>query len=142
MWIRSYKTICKGLKKEDIWRIWVDVNSWPQWHGDLDYCKMDGPFVLGNHFMLKPKGAAAVKIEITKLEEGRRFTDCTTFFGAKMYDTHEIEETKEGLMLTNTLVVKGPLTFLWVKLVAQHVADSVPQEIETLIELAKKSHEN
>ncbi len=142
MWMRSHKTTCKGLKKEVIWQLWTDVNHWPQWHGDLDYCKMEESFAVGNHFMLKPKGASAVKIEITELEEGRRFTDCTTFFGAKMYDTHEVEETKEGLMLTNTLVVTGPLKFLWIKLVAQHVADSVPQEIDALIELAKKSHDS
>lgn len=137
MWIRSHTQVVEGVKKDDIWRIWIDVNNWPKWHGDLEYCKMDGPFAVGNHFMLKPKGAPAVKIELMEIEEGRKFTDCTTFFGAKMYDTHEIEETKEGLRLTNTLVVTGPLKFLWIKLVAQNVAAFVPQEMEVLVALAR-----
>ncbi len=139
MWTRTYSKTFKGVKKEDIWRLWIDVNHWAQWHEDLDYCKIEGPFVVGNHFMLKPKGVSAVKIELTEVEEGWKFTDCTRFFGAKMYDTHALEETKEGLRLINTVVVTGPLKFLWVKLVAQNVADTVPQHMEALVDLARSA---
>lgn len=137
MWTRTYSKTFKNIKKETIWHIWTDVNNWSKWHGDLDYCKLDGSFTVGNHFMLKPKGIKPVKIILTEIEEGRKFTDCTNFFGAKMYDTHEMEETPNGLRLTNTLVVTGPLKFLWVKLVAQNVADTVPQEMEALVDLAR-----
>jgi hypothetical protein len=137
MWTRTHAQVYQGIKKEDIWRIWTDVNNWSKWHGDLEYCKMEDPFAVGNHFMLKPKGAPAVKITLTEIEEGHKFTDCTTFFGAKMYDTHEIEETKEGLRLTNTVLVTGPLKWLWVKLVAQNVAATVPQDMEELVKLVR-----
>jgi hypothetical protein len=103
----------------------------------LDSCKLEGAFAVGNYFMLKPKGGKAFKIELTEIVKEQKFTDCTTFFGAKMYDTHELEETKEGLRLTNTLKVMGPLRWLWIKLVAQTVADSIPQEMEALIEQTK-----
>lgn len=139
MWTKVYSKIFKGIKKEDIWRIWTDVNHWPTWHGDLDYCKMNGAFEVGNHFMLKPKGVKPVKIVLTEIVYGDKFTDCTTFFGAKMYDTHSMEETSEGLKLTNTLVVTGLLKWLWIKLVAQNVADSVPEEMEALVKLARHS---
>lgn len=137
MWVRTHAQVYQGINKTDIWRIWTDVNNWAKWHEDLDYCTMEGPFAVGNHFMLKPKGAPAVKIKLTEIEEGRKFTDCTTFFGAKMYDTHEIEETDEGLRLINRLMVTGPLKFLWIKLVAQNVAATVPQDMETLVALAR-----
>lgn len=140
MWTQTHSKVYPGVSLNAVWRIWVDVNNWAKWHGDLDYCKMDGPFKVGNHFMLKPKGIKPVKIVLTEVEEGRRFTDCTQFFGAKMFDTHEMEETKEGLRLTNTLVVLGPLKWLWIKLVAQNVADTVPLEMDALIELARKQH--
>jgi len=74
---------------------------------------------------------------LTEIVEGHYFTDCTSFFGAKMYDTHAMEETEEGLKLTNTLVVTGPLKWLWIKLVAQNVADTVPEEMENLVKLAR-----
>ncbi len=137
MWIRSFGKVYQGLKKEDIWHLWTDVNNWPTWHGDLESCKMEGPFVVGNHFFLQPKGMKPIKIALTAVEEGRSFTDCTPFFGAKMFDTHGIEETPHGLRLTNTLVVTGPLSWLWVKLVAQNVADTVPEEMEAMVALAR-----
>jgi hypothetical protein len=57
-----------------------------------------------------------------------------------MYDTHAMEETEEGLKLTNMLVVTGPLKWLWIKLVAQNVADTVPEEMENLVKLARGSN--
>lgn len=138
MWIRTYSKTFQGLKREDVWRIWTDVNNWPNWHGDLDYCKLEGEFKVGNYFYLKPKGVKSVKIMLTEIDEGISFTDCTSFFGAKMYDTHAMEETSAGLKIINTLVVTGPLRWVWIKLVAQNVADTVSEETEALAELAKQ----
>lgn len=133
MWTRTYSKTFKNIKREDVWSLWADVERWPTWHGDLDYCKLVGDFAVGNYFILKPKGVRPVKIVLTELNEGYSFTDCTSFLGAKMYDTHAMEETDKGLRLTNTLVVTGPMKWLWIKLVAQNVANTVPQEIESLV---------
>ncbi|MBS0272547.1 MAG: SRPBCC family protein [Proteobacteria bacterium] len=139
MWTKTYSKTFINVRKKDIWRLWTNVNQWDQWHEDLDYCKMEGPFIVGNHFMLKPKGTSPVRIELTEVEEERKFTDRTKFFGAKMYDVHTVEETEEGVRLTNTLIVTGPLKFLWVKLVAQNVAKTVPQDMEALVTLARSN---
>lgn len=137
MWIRTYEKTYIGLNSQRIWDIWTDVNNWPQWHGDLDYCQLEGDFLVGNYFMLKPKGAPAVKIRLTNIVVGQEFTDCTHFFGAKMWDTHKMEETAQGLRLGNKLVVTGPLKWLWIALVARKVADSIPSEMDALGELAQ-----
>ncbi len=141
MWEKKYSKIFKEVPKEKIWNLWVDINNWPEWHGDLDYCKLDGPFEVGNHFYLKPKGVKQVKIDLIEVEKGRCFTDCTSFFGAKMYDKHQMEEVEGGLRLTNTLQVVGPLKWLWIKLVAANVAATVPEEMENLVKLAKANDE-
>lgn len=140
MWTRTYSKIFPGIKKEEVWHVWTDINNWHIWHGDLDYCKLEGDFSVGNYFLLKPKGAPKFKIFLTEINHHSSFTDCTNFFGAKMYDTHAMEETPEGLKLTNTLVVTGPLKWLWIKLVAKHVADTVPAETEALIKLIQDRH--
>lgn len=140
MWIKSYSQIYQGIKKEEVWRIWADVDHYLQWHGDLDYCKLYGKFAVGSYFMLKPKGVPAVKVNITELIENSRFVDCTHFFGAKMYDIHELEETPNGLLIKNTLKVTGLLSFVWVPLVAKKVAEAVPREMEALVQLARSRH--
>ncbi len=140
MWIKEYSKLYKDVKAKDIWRIWIDVKNWPTWHVDLDYCKIDGKFEVGNHFYLKPRGAPAVKIILTEIDQGKCFTDCTKFFGAKMYDTHTMEETPEGLLLSHKMVVTGPLKWLWIKLVAQNVFNDIPEVIETLMKLARSKN--
>lgn len=140
MWEKTYSKLYQDVLAKDVWSLWTDVNNWPKWHGDLEYCKIEGLFEVGNYFMLKPKGIPPVKIELIEIKEGRSFTDCTKFFGAKMYDTHSLEETKEGVRLTNKLVMTGPLKWLWIKLVAQKVADSVADEMDALVNLAKASN--
>lgn len=138
MWTRTYSEVFKDVKKDDAWRILTDVSNWPKWHDDLDYCTMDGAFTVSNYFMLKPKGMGPVKITLAEVKEGYSFTDCTSFFGAKMYDAHTMEETPEGLKLTSTLVVTGPLKYLWIKLVAQNVAKTAPEEMHALVKLCKQ----
>lgn len=56
-------------------------------------------------FLLKPKDVKPVQILLTEINEDYSFTDCTSFFGAKMYDTHSIEEKEDGLVLANKFVV-------------------------------------
>lgn len=139
MWVDSFSKIYDNVKAEVVWDIWADVNNWSKWHGDLDYCRMEGAFVEGNHFFLKPKGVSEVKIEITEIDEMHKFTDCTKFFGAKMYDTHIIEEVDDQIRLTNQVVVVGPLKWLWVWLVAKNVAKDSESQLDQLVELARKS---
>lgn len=141
MWIKSYSKTYQGIKREDIWRLWTDVNNWAQWHDDLDYCKMDDAFSVGNYFLLKPKGGPVFKIELTEIKEGWEFTDCTKLFGARMYDSHKIEENTDGsLRLTSTLKVTGPLKWLWILLVAKNVAATAPQEMEAAVKMVSTTH--
>ncbi len=140
MWKRTHSKLYTEVTKEAVWRVLTDVNNWATWHGDLDSCIMEGSFKVGNHFMLKPKGMSAVKIVLTDVQPEKQFTDCTSFFGAKMPHTFVLEETPEGLRITSTLVVTGILSWVWIKLVAQHVADSVSEEMDTLIALVRNKH--
>lgn len=140
MWIKSYSKVYPDIKKETIWQLWSDINNYTQWHDDLEYCTLKGDFIVGNYFMLKPKNSPVVKVVITELIKYKKFADCTTFFGAKMYDIHELEETAEGLRITSTIKVTGILSFLWVKLVAQQVARAAATEMEALVRLASNTH--
>jgi hypothetical protein len=142
MYIREFSKFYNNLDPKKIWNIWTDINNWPKWHSDLEYCKLEEDFKVGACFLLKPKGAPAVKIEITEIIDGLSFTDCTRFFGARMYDTHSLEIKENGVVLINKLIVSGWLRWLWVLLVAKNVADSVPSETEALVNYSKNNLTN
>ena len=142
MWIRKYSKFYPNVKPTDIWETWTDIDNWPKWHSDLEYCKLEGEFKVGSHFTLKPKGVKAVKVTLTEVNDSQNFTDCTTFPGAKMYNTNSIEVKDNGVLLSNKIVVTGPLRWLWIKLVAKNVADTVPNEVDSLVQLCYKKNKN
>lgn len=138
MWKKKFSKSYEGVSGETVWKIMTDINNWPDWHKGLESCHIEGDFKVGNHFILKPKGGREVKIKLTEINKGTSFTDCTKFPGAKMWDTHTLEEKEGKLLVSNSLHVTGPLKWLWIKLVANKVASSIEEKIDTLINLAKK----
>lgn len=138
MWTRTYSITTKEITKEQIWKLFADVNNWHFWDEGTEYAKINGKFEQGNFFVLKPKGGPEVKVTLLKTIENKMFLDVTKFPLAKMYDEHLFEETSDGLKITNTITVKGFLSFLWVKLVAKNIVNSLPKDVENQIESAKK----
>ncbi|MFC0181678.1 Polyketide cyclase / dehydrase and lipid transport [Pseudarcicella hirudinis] len=138
MWKRTHSVVTKEISKEQIWKLFSDVNHWNTWDEGIEYTEMNGDFVKGTTFILKPKGGPKVKVELLETIENRKFVDVTHFPLAKMYDEHEFEETADGLKITNTISVKGILSFFWIKVVAQNIADAMPGDVKNQIKSAAK----
>jgi hypothetical protein len=138
MWTRSHSTLTKEVTKEQMWKLFADVNNWHTWDEGIEFAKMDGKFEKGNFFTLRPKGGPDVKVELLETIENNMFLDVTKFPLAKMYDKHTFEETPLGLKITNTITVTGVLGFLWRKLVAQKIVDNLPADVQQQIKSAKQ----
>lgn len=137
MWTRSHSIVTREVTKEQMWKLFADVNNWQTWDEGIEFAKLEGKFEKGNFFMLRPKGGPDVKVELLETEENKMFLDVTKFPLAKMYDKHTFEETQEGLKITNTITVNGVLGFLWRKIVAQKIVDALPEDMQTQIKAAK-----
>lgn len=138
MWTKSYSIITREVTKEQMWRLFSDINNWSSWDQGVEFAELEGKFEQGNYFMFQPKGGPKLKIQIVEATENKSFTDFTQFPLAKMYGAHTFEETPEGLKLTTTMTVTGPLGFLWRKLVAQKIVDALPEDMQHQIKTAKK----
>lgn len=138
MWTQSHSIVTNEATKEQMWKLFADVNNWKTWDSGIDYAQMEGKFEKGNFFELKPKGGPKVKIQLVETIENQKFVDLTTFPLAKMYGEHTFEETANGLKITTTMKVEGLLSFLWVKLVAKNIVDSLPIEMPEQVKFASK----
>lgn len=138
MWTKSHSITTNEVTKEQMWRLFADVNNWHTWDEGIEYAKMEGAFTAGNHFILKPKGGPKVKIELAETIPNQKFVDLTRFPLAKMYGEHTFEETPTGLKITTTMKVEGLLSFLWVKLVASGIANGLAAEMPTQVKTAAK----
>lgn len=140
MWKKTNSFITKEIDKKQIWNLFKDVNNWPSWDTELEFTNLKGEFKAGNYFILKPKGGPKLKIDLIEVTPYTYFKDRTNLFLAKMYDEHFFEDTKDGLKITNTITVEGILGFLWVKIIAKNLADSMIEHIKIQIEVAKKHY--
>ncbi|HUQ84777.1 MAG TPA: hypothetical protein VM077_00490 [Candidatus Limnocylindrales bacterium] len=138
MWKRTYTTITKKVTKEQMWKLFADVNNWHTWDKGTEYAHLEGKFEAGNFFFLKSQGGPKVKIELLETIKNKRFVDVTRFPLALMYDEHLFEETPQGLKIIYTISVKGLLAFLWVKIVAQNIVNNLPEDTKNQIKTANK----
>jgi len=138
MWSKSHSLVTHAVTKEQLWKLFADVNSWHTWDEGIEYARLDGKFEKGNHFLLKPKKGPKVKIELVETIENKKFVDLTKFPLAKMYGEHTFEETPNGLKITTTMKVEGALGFLWRKIVAEDIANALPVEMEQQVQIASK----
>ena len=138
MWTRSHSIVTNKVTKEQMWKLFADVNNWPLWDQGTEFAKLEGKFEQGNHFIFQPKGGPKLKIGIVETIENQKFVDHTKFPLANMYGEHTFEETQDGLKITTTMKVEGILGFLWRKIVAQKIVDGLPNDMQTQIQEASK----
>lgn len=137
-WGRTHKIRVKGLNKGQIWKVWENVNEWHKWDTDIEFARLEGSFAVGQNFLLKPKDGPKVKIKLVKVQPGEGFTDVTAFPLAKMYGIHEMKDTQDGLEITHTVRIEGPLGFLWKKIVAEKVAAGIEEQAVKMIKHARE----
>lgn len=138
MWEKTSKKVYPGVKKEDVWKVWKDIDNWTDWNPDLESTKLIDSFETGGNFELKPKGVPIVKFTLEEVIENASFTDCAHLPGAKMFGKHEMKETDEGLELKTTVSISGATAMMWVNMVGERVAAKMPDQMDALISLIKK----
>lgn len=137
MWSKTYSIATDEVTREQMWKLFTDVNNWHIWDSGVEYAQLNGPFEQGNHILLKPKGGPKIKIVLSKIMEKQLFITVSFFPLAKIYHEHLFEETSDGLRISYTITVKGVLSFLWVKLIVQNLFNSIPKDVVKQINIAK-----
>lgn len=135
---KSYSKIAKGLTPKQVWAIWSDIDKRHTWDTDTAWAKIEGEFKPGNTFLFQPQGGKKLTMHITECTPNKSFTDCFKLPLARLYGIHEIEEVEGGVRLTTIMLVKGPLYWLWQKLLVEKIVATIPEQTDLLIEAARK----
>lgn len=137
MWSRTFSITTKEVTRQQMWKLFANVNSWNTWDSGIKYALLEGRFEQGSNILLKPQKGPRIRIILSKVVENNSFVTVSSFPMAKIYHEHLLEETPDGLRISYTITVKGALSFLWVKLVAQQLIASISKDIENQISIAK-----
>ena len=123
---------------KNIWALWVDASGYKKWDERTEWAKLKGEFKVGTRGELKPKGGFSAVFTITEMKTGRSFTYLTPLPFARLQFHHAMEPTDMGTRLTHRIEVKGPLAWVWARVLGPKARAHLPVAMRKLARLAEQ----
>jgi len=93
-----------------VWRVWSDVNRWPEWNPDMKESRLDGPLKLGATGMINTKSGGKHDVVVTHFQDGRSFElESTALPGTKMAIRATIAPSGAGTRISQGFEPRGLL---------------------------------
>ena len=80
-----------NAKAEAVWRLWADVERWPEWNAGVERIELRGPFAVGSTILMTPPGDDTVELRITEAAEPELFVDEADGGDFVVRTTHRVE---------------------------------------------------
>jgi hypothetical protein len=90
VWRHEY-AVETSATPETIWGIFRDVPGWKNWNAGIEQIEIDGPFMAGTWFTMKPPGDEALRSQLIDVRENVCFVDETRVGDLTIKVAHRIE---------------------------------------------------
>jgi uncharacterized protein YndB with AHSA1/START domain len=92
-----------------IWRLWADVERWPEWNAGVERIELRGPFAVGSTILMTPPGDEPVELRIAEAVEPELFVDEADGGDFVVRTTHRVEAVgDERSRITYRMEITGP----------------------------------
>lgn len=143
MWIYEHSIEGNNINAEQIWATYQNVSAWPSWDSELESASLLGDFDVGSKIIIKPKKGPKVKAVITECVPYEKFTDVTALpLKTRLIFSHDIEKHNKNIKLTHRVVIDGPLTFIFKRLIGRPIEKHLHDAMQKLIQPSKNKEEN
>jgi hypothetical protein len=122
---------------EQVWALWTDVATWSRWDRDVEASQLDGPFVLGTRGVLTPRGGPKTRFVLTSVEPHVGFTNRSSLPLGTLDFIHTLRVEGGETVIEHRVEMKGPLTFLFRRLVGAGIARGLPGTVAQLARTAE-----
>lgn len=94
----------------EVWRVWSDIDRWPEWNPDMKEARLDGPLKLGATGMINTRSGGKHDVVVTHYQDGRSFElESTALPGTKMAIRATIAPEGNGSRVTQGFEPRGLL---------------------------------
>ena len=139
MWSTTSTLEAAGVSPRDVWsRAYADAAAWPRWNGALASAELEGPFAAGERARIRFRTGLRLRFTLVEVEPERVFTDESRMPGARMGHRHALEPTPDGVRLTNTIYLDGPMARLWALVLGRQVRRGLPDWQRQAVDLARE----
>jgi uncharacterized membrane protein len=130
--MRYQATATVGVPPAEVWRLFVDVESWPETHRNVTEVRRTdtGPLHVGSEAIVKQPGLPRARWRVTEIEPDRSFTWETRTGLVTSVGSHLAEPDGAGSKITISLTLRGPLAGVTARLFGRRTQRSVSMEAE------------
>lgn len=139
MWSKEV-SLRSNASKAQIWNLWTDVSNWNVWDDQVVSSSLNGPFTTGQKGELVPKGGPKSIFELSEVSPQKSFTTSTKLPLGKMDFIHTMKEVEGEILLAHKVEIKGPLTFLFSRVIGNNIVKELPIALDNLSALAQKKN--
>jgi uncharacterized protein YndB with AHSA1/START domain len=94
----------------EVWRVWSDVKTWPEWNPDMKESRLDGPLQLGTTGMINTQSGGKHDVVVTQFEDGKSFElESTAMPMTKMAIRATVTPIDGGTRVTQAFEARGLL---------------------------------
>ena len=136
MWKKEI-TIETKATKEQIWKLWSDVENWNKWDNEVQTSELNGKFEKGAKGVLKPNNGPKSKFILESAKYPFEFTTKSSLPLAKMYFTHKISENNGKTEITHGVEISGITTFIFSKVIGKKIVAELPKAMDKLSIMAQ-----
>lgn len=137
MWTTEH-SIETSAEPEQIWRLWADVSSWPEWNGDIERIELVGAFAPGGRIVMTPIGDDPVELRIADAAEPEMFVDEADLGEVVVRTTHHVQRLGgEGSRVTYRMEITGPAADTLGQQIGPEISGDFPQTLAALAERAE-----
>ncbi len=135
--IMAYTVDCRTTlhgSRDQIFGVWSDMASYPQWDPREQELRLNGPLAVGTTGWSKQKGGrAGSDFTVVRVEPGRRWTNETNLPGGKLVIDHTLTETGPGeFELVKSYAAHGPVGPLFRLFYAREIRRENPRSFAEL----------
>jgi hypothetical protein len=138
MWSAEYSTETTAAP-EAIWRVWSDVERWPEWNTDLERAELIGLFAAGSTIRMYQQRGDTIELRIAEASEPEAFVDEADLGEVVVRTIHRLELLESGLArITYRMEITGPEAGTLGALIGPEISADFPQVLAALVQRAER----
>jgi len=138
MWSFEHTLECPATP-EEVWRVYTDIDDWPQWNGGVELLELAGPFEAGTSGMVTPRGQEPLPFVLISADPGRGYVSETAIADTVVLRTSNTLEPLPGggTRIVAQLAMHGPAAEYFGTSFGPAFAAGVPGTLQALAKSAQ-----
>ena len=124
---------------EAVWRVWSEVERWPEWNADLERADLSEPFAAGATITMHQRGGDQIELRIAEAVQNEGFVDEADLGDVVVRTSHLVEPAHDDRRrVVYRMEIGGPEADALGPQIGPEISADFPQVLAALVERAER----